>query len=476
MKNRYSRDMGLTMILVSGIFFCNPVIGFTDILPDAIGFLLLLCGLYRMADMDHHLTLAQSRFRILFGASLGLLAGSYLLDHFMKGIEGQMNPYESPTTRLLLSFVRFVLYVAVLTPAFRQFYMGMDRLCERFGHTEPSAKKRQQKTRSRRMASLTSVFFTANCLLDLLPELTILTSYEYDARADLVLFGWIKKLQFNFDWYDYVTLFRILGCLISLLFSLIFLVKFIGYCKALKGDKPWIASMAAHYEREVLTQTEMLSIRRFSFSFILLYVAILFTLNIKVDYLSVLPGAGFAFLTLVGLLLLGDLIPRQKECYGACIGLGVISVAQIIANRLYLEKYLPGDALFYEGAIWLYLLQCALEVLESVATVVLVYYLLRALYEITVRYTGVSYGVNGEGERLSNRATQKLHLHFSRRMKWVLAIFIAAAAGNVAMTLLSLYVGWFWLLPFVLTIAGIFLYYTLQGELMEEIKNRFSEE
>ncbi len=477
MKERISKDMGLTLIMLSGIFLFNPIIAFIDVLPDAIGFLLLLGGLYRLSDMDEHLTAAQTRFRILFGASLGLLAATYMITGFMKGMEGEMNPYETPVTRLLFAFIQLVLYWVVVIPAFRQFFLGMDRLSERFGHVEIPRRHRKGKTEGERMFSATALFFAVNTLLALLPELSILTSFEFEAGNQVILFGFVKKMQFTFDWYDFVNLFRLLALLISLGFSLVWLFRFTGYCKHLKRDMPWIEGMKTHYREEILTRNTMFSLRRFSFSFILLYVGILFTFNIKVDYLSALPGLGFAFLTFAAVFFLGDLLPRQRECWWASVGLALISAAQIVLNRLYLKKYLPGDALFYEKAIWQYVLLSALEVLEAVATVVLLYYLLRVLNEIVLRYTGVNYRtVDENGQQLASRATQKLHRHFANRMKLVLAFFFIACVGNVAMTLSSLYAGWVWLIPFVFTTVGVFLYFSLQGEIWEEVKNHFSEE
>ena len=144
MKIRIRKDMGLGLLALSGLFLCNPMVGFVDVLPDCIGFLLIFNGLRFLADMDEHLDVAKKRFLILFWAGVIQFFLQIMVYNFMQGNSGEdVDPLQLPNTLLVLTFVWLVLYLLVLIPAFRQLFSGLDRLAERFGYTPPAKKRRR---------------------------------------------------------------------------------------------------------------------------------------------------------------------------------------------------------------------------------------------------------------------------------------------------------------------------------------------
>ena len=54
-RKKLTRYLGLSYILAGACFLFEPYIGVMDILPDAIGYLFLFLGLYRLADLDERL-------------------------------------------------------------------------------------------------------------------------------------------------------------------------------------------------------------------------------------------------------------------------------------------------------------------------------------------------------------------------------------------------------------------------------------
>ena len=119
MNAKPKKDMGIGMLALSAIFLFNPIIGFLDLLPDCIGFLLLCNGLCQMADMSDRLADARRRFQILFWAGLLQILAELFLYSFMQNNQAEMNPYEMPVTVLMFAFIWAVLYCTVLIPAFR---------------------------------------------------------------------------------------------------------------------------------------------------------------------------------------------------------------------------------------------------------------------------------------------------------------------------------------------------------------------
>lgn len=455
--------MGLGMLAFSAIFLCNPMIGFVDILPDCIGFLLLCNGLNLMADMSERLADARRRFQILFWAGLIQILAELFLYNFMQSNQAEMNPYEMPVTILTFSFIWAVLYCAVLIPALRNLFLGLDRMGERFGFSGyPSS---SSKTMGERMARRSTVFVIALTVLGMLPELSILTSFEHDKGSKIFLF----------DWYDFIGLFRWGAFFLASIFSAIWLISCLRYFHRLQKDKRWIDSMREYYTAEVLPQVGMLSVRRFTSAFLILYVAILFAIHLKMSYFSCLPGIVFAFLVFAGLSSLGDLLPKQKHCNTAAIALAVCSLTELIVNYFYLKKYIPEESLFIPSAFWHYFAVQALDIIEILLTLVLFYFLSQAIREIIKNYTGVQYA-GTSGQALSQSATQKLHKSFFLRLNIIFVLFFVAAIGNIADTVLHFYVGWLWLIPLCVSIVGVLLYHSLQHDLLEEIRFHYQSE
>ena len=468
-KIKIKKDLGLGLLALSAFFLFNPFIGFVDILPDCIGFLLICNGLRFVADMDGHLDEAKRRFRILFWSGVAQFFLQIIVYNFMQSRNGEeVDPGQLPNTVMLLSFIWLVLYLLVLIPAFRQLFLGLDRISDRF-ECEALLKHKKgvlsKKTEGERMTVKTTVFVFAVSFFGFLPELATMASLEYSRG----------NTHFLFDWYEFIGLFRVLSVFLALGFSLNWLFSFSRYVLRLKKDKPWLARMKEHYVTEVLPQTGMLAVRRFSSAFLVLYVGIIFAIHLRMNFYSCLPGIIFAFLVVAGISSLGDLLPTKKNIYIASIALSVFSLGQLIANYLYLQKYLPEESLINPNAFWHYLVVQALDVGETLCTLILIACLLQVLSAMIQSYTGVQYG-GEESDRLSRAATQKLHNAFSVRMYVIFILFFVAAIGNIVDIIFHLQFGWLWLIPLCFSVIGVFCYQSLQHDLLEEIRFRYQSE
>ena len=141
MNIRIKKDIGLGMLLLAGLFLFNPIVGFIDVLPDCIGFLLICGGIGLLADLNERIASAKKRFQILFWGGVLQVFFELLVYRFLQGQKEEMNPYELPVTVLLFSFLLLVFYLIVLIPAFRDLFLGLERLGERFGISpEPKPK------------------------------------------------------------------------------------------------------------------------------------------------------------------------------------------------------------------------------------------------------------------------------------------------------------------------------------------------
>ena len=349
MKKNIKSHVGLRYVMLAGIFLFDPMIGFVDVLPDVIGYLLLCVGLSKLSDLSDTLSEAAQRFRTMVWVGFGQLVAAYLVHIVMGQSAEQMNRYEQPVAVLLCSFVILVLRWYFLIPAFRDLFKGIGQLAERHGCYILCEEKKSQ-TRSERMSTATTVWIILSSCLSVLPELSILTSFEHDAESEV----------FTFDWYRFISLFRGACGVLLVIFAIIWLVKFLRYVGDALRDREWLNLLRTRYINEILPQTDMLALRRFSLSFLLVNVGAIFTISFRMNGFSVLPALGFSVMIL---LVIANIADKQSEerrnCTIACISLAFFSVVHLFLNVTYLLQFEPEASLYQADAYWHFLVMRA---------------------------------------------------------------------------------------------------------------------
>jgi uncharacterized membrane protein len=181
-KTNIKSHMGLRYVMLAGIFLFDPMIGFVDVLPDVVGYLLLCMGLSKLSDLNDTISESAQRFRTMVWVGFGQLVAAYLVHVVMGQSAEQMNRYEQPVAILLCSFILLVLRWYFLIPAFRGLFKGLGQLAERHDARALCEEKKNQ-TRSERMSLVTTAWFIVSACLSVLPETSILTSFEHDAES-----------------------------------------------------------------------------------------------------------------------------------------------------------------------------------------------------------------------------------------------------------------------------------------------------
>lgn len=462
MTGKEKKHMGLLFVLLGGIFLFDPTVGFLDILPDCVGYLLISVGLLKLSDLNEHIAESAQRFRVMFIVGVGQLFCTYLIYVTMRERAAEMNQYEQPVTILLCSFVLLVFQWYFLIPALRQLFLGLDRLTEQHAGTAWSAQN-GKRTAGERLARLSTAFVIVSSVASVLPELTILTSFENDAKNQL----------FPFDWYDFIALFRMAGALIGIVIGVIWLVSYLKYFGKALADEELLNALRTRYVAEILPQTGMLTSRRFSLAFLLFNIATVFTVNLRFSAYVALPGIGAAVLIYLALRHLGELVPDGgKHCRISCVALALSSVAHLAANISYLSKFLPESSLYYQDAYRHFLVMRILGAIEAVCTLILIATLLQTMYALVKEHTSEDYA--GENTAMiSALATERLHKEFERKLILIFVIFALAAVANVLDALLQLEIPWIWLIGFALSFGGIWNFSSMLHELSVHIRNRY---
>ncbi len=445
--------MGFGKMMLAGLFLFNPTVGFVDILPDVFGYLLLWTGLAAVSDLNERLQEARDRFRILFFIGIAQLYAMYYIYTVMPQRASEMNRYEQPVTILLCSSLMLLAQCFLLIPALRELFKGMDRLAEKYGSARLTVEKKG-KTRAERLAVFSTFFVAFNSVMSMLPELAILTSFEADVRNE----------NFLFDWYRFVDLFRFAALVFMLVVGLIWLARYLRYFSMAKKDRAWVECLRKAYENDILTQTAMLTVRKFTAAVLLCYIGILFSVSLRFDGREALPSFVMAVFFRLALQKWGDLAPNRKVCGRWCLLCGATSLLYFAANRLYLQFHLPEASLYQTDAYYFFFVTRIFGAVDAVASFMLICSMMRVLMDLVRTHTGVEYGGENSAE-LSARATQRLHGSFEKRKKMLLILFGIAATGNLLDVLLQLQLPWIWLIAFVISFVSIWNFYLFLHEL-----------
>lgn len=454
--------MGLLWVLLSVLFLCNPVAGFSDPLPDLFGYLMIWLGLARLADLNGTIAEGRRGFRTMLFVGVGEL----LIRALLRDAESmQTSKYQQPTWILLFSFVLLLLQCLILIPAFKRLFSGLDALADKHQSTRLSrltGRGRRQRTWGERMVRITTVFWVAHALLALLPELSILTSFEYAVGNE----------AFFFDWYQYIGLFRAVGVLISVLFALVWLIAFLLYFITALREREWLERIQNAYACEVLTQVEMLTVRRICTAIGVLSIGVFFTIGLRLDGQVALTSLVFAVAVLFAVWYLGDLLTERGGYYLPCIALAIVSAAHALSKYFYLQRFDVDSSKYIGEAFWFFLVTQFLEILDAALTLAVIWKLFALLLDLARRHVSVDYGTAGS-ELLSRNATERLHKTFEKRANVTLVVFAVAALGYMFEAILQLRFPLLWILPFLASFVAICMTIGFLHELSGEIRSKY---
>ncbi|MBO5022827.1 MAG: hypothetical protein J6D11_00710 [Clostridia bacterium] len=258
--------MGIGYILAGLVFLFNPFINIIDIFPDFIGYLLILRGMSKMADIEYKLSQAKIKMTHALAVSLGRF-GVMLLGFIAK--------FDN-TLILVFVFSFAVLELFFVLPAFKALFEGLEYLELRFAPNGISKKAEDA-------AKITPIFLVVRSVCALLPELTALkTDYGYvTSGGDVDLTGVIR------------TMLIILCAAAALVFGIVWLSSMWKGISEVKNNKPFVAYLEERYNTEVLPD-ESRAIKRSAKNFWRVFFASLFfLLSISIDFHYIMPTFAF---------------------------------------------------------------------------------------------------------------------------------------------------------------------------------------
>lgn len=455
MERTKRTKLGLGWLIPGAVILANPVVAFYDVLPDCIGYLLLSVALFRLVDLNSCIADALKRFRTLIWISMGGLLMQYYIYNVLAKVPN-LKPQEIPTMVLLCSFVIAVpkLYFAV--PAWRDLFKGFWQLAERHGGHAVFHYGKHNSNLCERMRRASGVFVVLSTAFSVLPELAVLTTFEYE----------FEKLPF--DWYQFIWLFRVSAAMVLTVLFLVWIIRFIRFILLFSRDKEMMASIEMRYERDILPQGDMLSLRRLRFGIVFLVIGAALTLNVCIEERILLPSVLCAIFTCIGVLIFGNDLQHRKPFFITCVALGILSIGEILLNRYY-TRYFSYEASGWEpDAYDLFLGLRAVQVAEAFVAAGL-FWLLLNLFSAFIKERVVERYKGENAEDVSARATERLHRYFGRYIIACKILFFASAIALALESIFQIDYPWLWWISVPMVIASTITFASFLYALLDHL-------
>ena len=404
------RNMGIGCLVAGALFLFDPFVGVFDFLPDAIGYFLLAQGFYFLADLDDRL--AEARHAALRLSLLGLarLVAMVLTFAFVSASE-------QPVFILLTVFSLGVLDLIVVLPMWRHVGNGLTYLGSRTGATAILTATRGSRSRCEHYVALTAVYFVLREVLAVLPELTVLTHESGGAEVS------VGSL------YQQVGTIRIATCAVSLALGIAWLFLTVNFVRKIRADKSFMFSLREKYQAEVAVRHDLFAMRAVKASMTALAASAILSVDLYIEGVSMLPDPLAAVCMILSMLSLRHYTKGKHRLPLAASAIYGIFATVSWGMQL---RYLGFNDLTDET-----LLASRLSTVKTVQTVTSALFvvafllILRCLYDLVRRYTGVR--PLHDSATVSAARTESIHHHIRRKLLWVGAFAVVSALSALVL-------------------------------------------
>ena len=442
-------------IITALIFFFNPNIGIVDILPDFIGYILLVTALSKVAVIDDRINDAQVLFtRLIYITALRFAS--------LFAVFGIIPLSDQSMSILLFSFVFDVLELLTLLPAVIKLFDGIFYLSGRHDGEAVYIKKGRfrSKTITERARITIIVFAFAKAFFGTLPEFSSLTSsrgWDESAWGQLHLF---------------TGLFRVLGMVVSLVFGVVFLIKLVKYVLTLKNDSLLWDNLRVMYDETVSSRTDFLARRSAVVAFGYFGVAAFFMLDFTLDGYNIVPDVLAALCIIAGLLTIKKHITKWKLTAVFSGVFAISSLIQTILEYSFASKFIIEAVDIDPETYDFYVLICIAAAVTAVISVIVVCSLVRGpLAEIIHKYTGFSmtnHDTYNPAEKI-----KRLHEELVRKLSALVVLSLCSAIMSVMSKVLVTKVGFLWIIGFAVDVVYIILTVKFLAEIKTQIDYKY---
>ncbi len=275
--------LGLLPLFAAPFFLVNPDYTMLDVVPDFIGYLLLMLGLGKLRDLNSYFEKAADSF-----GKLAIVSAIKLVLFFIVSL--LLDDKERPTMILILMMLFAIGEMILVIPGFSAFFEG-------FSYSGFTYRGKHGETFSvvpGKIRNPVLVFLIAKYLLTLLPEFSVLAAQTYSDAGTA--------------WDEYTDLFRLTAMFIIAVWGLAVFIKLLSFLAKTLRDKDTLDRLSADYRNSVLTVRGLFIRRRISLLGVLVFGILIFSADFLVDNADILPDFASAILFLLFFILGKDII------------------------------------------------------------------------------------------------------------------------------------------------------------------------
>ncbi len=383
--------MGFGLVIAGFVMLFNPVLSVIDLVPDALGFLLIVIGLTRMSFFIGKIEQARDLF-----SKLALLEAA-------KCVMILTIPYASGSDIVLQTFVFGLGEALLFVPAVNYLFEGLSfaglwynasamyekktfkrwlniignriftliaRITKRTYRKQPEVHKVEWITHVREQLIF---FYIFRICATLIPELTELQMYEN--IGDVTAFS--RSLA-----YYKPFLYVVLSATVLIL-GIKHIRTVSSFFKAVKNDKPFLHSMEEKYRNDILPRDTFFIARGMKQSMLCFTTSVFCCIVVTIDDVNVLVGAISAGFLIGAAVILKRYIPAAKWVIPFAAVRGALALVNMVLQYDYYVDYTEEAVKYVDKAYTQYYRLAAFECIEyvfaAIAVILYMFFLLKAI-------------------------------------------------------------------------------------------------
>ena len=431
MMIKKNKVISATPFVLAFLFLFNPNIIVIDLLPDCVGYLLLCKALSKVIDLNDDLYGAHRAFQRMIFIDAGKIVAFLWI--FVITV-----PTDRSASMLLWTFVFSALELIFLIPAYAKLFNGFINLAYLFPNKKVLGTGRGIG-KIGVVKIITIIFVILKSVLCVLPEFADLTNTAYDETANIGML----------NLYNYIGIMRVFAFIPALLSGILWLFiisnYFIGICR----EKEFNVALTEKYNSDILPRKGLFIRRNFHTYTIVTIVALIFTLDFRVDNQNIIPDVLAAVVFLFSFILLEKYIDNKNRIWILFVGVFFcFSVLSFICEYHFFANYHYGAIIRNEAALNSYRLIVIATVLKSIFFLLITYSMLVMINRSIKNHTGFVYGRehNDEGEK---KLINSVHKDLGINLLYVAVFAVLYAISDICYDLLTPEYGFMGFINFV---------------------------
>lgn len=361
--------MRIGMLIAGFVLLFNPVITVIDILPDCIGFFLIVAAITKPAYFVHRIDKARSLY-----FKLALLETVKI---FAILVQARVSD-EDKTFPLLMATVFGIVELLAFIPATREMFDGLSdcsigqdlylsalvkkEKIYKWVELRENGKTKKVKTLAEtkeinlaaKVRNYVIFFYVFRVCATIAPELTELEMYDY--------IGEVHALKRS--WASYKPQIQTLVSIIVLILGIVLIVKVSRFFGRIKKDGVLVNIIDERFEREILPRTNLFMAKRMKRVMIFFGLSVITSFVLNFECVNVLIGAISSALLITAAVMLLRYSKKAWIPISIAAVRGILSIVNFINQIKYFDEH-EFEAIFWiEDAKGWYYNMATLETVE----------------------------------------------------------------------------------------------------------------